>query len=454
MGWRLFCFLFYICFFGRFPILSYLCSMKQTGVVKNLIGAILRRRFLVHILAVDLLGALSVEAVAQRSEIHSPRIASLQVVAGDSWQSMPVVELNGQPIQIAFDDLTHEYHRYTYRIEHCDADWKVSSDLFASDYISGFNGDLTIDDYDESLNTNKLYTHYRLSLPNSNCRVTMSGNYQLTVYDEDDGSQPVLTARFMVVEPRASVSVAYTSNTDVDVNKSHQQVKFSLQYGDLRVTDPLRQLKTVVLQNGRWDHAVWNVKPDYVSADGLQWSHQRELVFSAGNVYRKFEMLDMNHTTMGLEELKWDGEDFHAFVFCDEPRMSYVHDEAPQGSFFIRNSDNEEIDYTSDYAWVHFSLKAPRQQGEVYLNADWTHDQFLPCYRMEYDESDGAYHGRVLLKQGYYSYQYLVLRDDGSTMPVSTEGSFFQTVNKYQVLVYYRGLGDRTDRLVGFKEVK
>ena len=73
---------------------------------------------------------------------------------------------------------------------------------------------------------------------------------------------------------------------------------------------------------------------------------------------------------------------------------------------------------------------------------------------MEYDEETCSYQGRVLLKQGYYSYQYLVLRDDGSTMPVSTEGSFFQTVNKYQVLVYYRGLGGRTDRLVGFKEIK
>lgn len=443
-----------MCFLGSFANLFYLCTMKQIRVNRSPLWVAVCKIGFVHCFVVSLLLFFHLCVAAQRSEILSPRIASLQVVAGDNWQSMPVVELNGQSILIAFDDLTHEYHRYTYKIEHCDADWKVSSDLFAGDYISGFNGELTIDDYDESLNTNQLYTHYRLRLPNSNCRISMSGNYQLTVFDEDNDSQPVLTARFMVVEPKVNIALGYTSNTDIDVNKSHQQVKCSLQYGDLRVTDPMRQLKTVVLQNGRWDNAVWNVKPDYVSAEGLQWAHQSALVFPAGNVYRKFEMLDMNHTTMGLEELKWDGDYFHAFVFPDEPRMSFVHDEAPQGSFFIRNSDNEEIDNTSDYAWVHFTLEAPRQQGEVYLNGDWTHDQFLPSYRMEYDEETGSYQGRVLLKQGYYSYQYLVLRDDGSTMPVSTEGSFFQTVNKYQVLVYYRGLGDRTDRLVGFNEIK
>ena len=52
---------------------------------------------------------------AQRNEIFNSRIASLQVVAGDKWMQMPIVELGSQtPINIRFDDLTHEYHRYTY----------------------------------------------------------------------------------------------------------------------------------------------------------------------------------------------------------------------------------------------------------------------------------------------------------------------------------------------------
>lgn len=393
-------------------------------------------------------------SMAQRSEIHDPRISTLQVVAGNDWLSMPVVALGGEPVVISFDDMTHDYHRYVYKIEHCDAMWNISSDLFTNDYISGFNGNLTIDDYNESLNTNRLYTHYQLRIPNENCRIAMSGNYKLTVFDENDDNHPVLTACFMVVDPKMKVAASYSSNTDIDVNKSHQQVRVNLDYGSVRVTDPMRQLHVVVLQNGRWDAAVRGPKPDYVSADGLRWAHNRLLIFHAGNVYRKFEMLDMNHTTMGLEEMTWDGSDFHAFVFPDLPRSSYVHDEAPQGSFYIRNSDNEDNDFQSDYAWVHFRLVAPRQAGEVYLNGDWTCDSFLPSYQMSYVEEKGEYEASVLLKQGYYSYQYLVLKEDGTTMPVTSEGSYFQTSNKYQVLVYYRGQGDRTDKLVGFVEVK
>lgn len=407
-----------------------------------------RRMFILTLLVMTMLQM----AQAQRHEIFNSRIMSLQVVAGNRWMQMPVAELGGEPIHISFDDMTHDYHRYTYRIEHCDADWSVSEGLFLSDYMSGFDGLETIDDYEESVNTNHLYTHYRLSLPNGSCRFRMSGNYKLTVYD-DDTEEPMFTACFMVVEPRFRVGLEVTTNTDIDIHHAHQQVAMRLDYGDVHVSDHQRQLKTVVLQNGRWDNAVFDAKPNFVRMDGLQWAHNRALIFDAGNVYRKFEMLDMNHTTMGLDALHWDGSEYHAHVMPDTPRPSYVYDESAQGAFYIRNSDNVDNDCVSDYAMVHFQLYADRQDGDVYLNGAWTQDAFLPPYLMTYDEAARCYNGSVLLKQGYYSYQYLVLHADGSTSPVTTEGNFYQTANRYQALVYYRGTTDRADQLLGYQEL-
>ena len=410
-----------------------------------------------------LLALAALPSRAQRHEIYSQRIATLQVVAGTDWQALPITLLNGQPIHIDFDDMTHDYHRYTYRIEHCDADWKVSQGLFESDYLKGWNHEQAIDNIEQSLNTNHLYTHYRLTIPNENCHITMSGNYKLTIYDDnaetnnqedeanDKDGRKILTACFMVVEPQVQVAIGYSSNTDIDINKQHQQVSMNVNYGNLRVTNPSQQIKTVVLQNGRWNQAVWNAQPDYISADGLQWQHNRHLIFDAGNEYRKFELLDMDHPTMGIDETKWDGEEYQIYVMPDTPRPNYVHDESAKGSFYVRNSDNEDNHFTCEYAPVHFRLQTNRQPGDVYLNADWTYDRFLPTYRMEYNEADHSYHATVLLKQGYYSYQYLVLKSDGSTQPVSTEGNFFQTTNRYDALIYYRGTGDRTDRLVGWK---
>ncbi len=66
------------------------------------------------------------------------------------------------------DDLTHTYRRLTYRLEHCEADWKPSVGLFESDIVDGFIAGNTIDDIKESTLTNTLYTHYHLDIPNDN----------------------------------------------------------------------------------------------------------------------------------------------------------------------------------------------------------------------------------------------------------------------------------------------
>ena len=218
-------------------------------------------------------------------------------------------------------------------------------------------------------------------------------------------------------------------------------------------TDPERQLRTVVTQNNRWDNAVVNSRPQFVMADGLRWSHNRDLIFPAGNEYRKFETLDVSHPTMGIEAIDWDGDNYHAYIWPDEPRRSYLYDEDANGAFLIRNSDNYDIDRTCDYLLVHFRLRSPRLDAPVYVNGVWTNDRFLPRYAMEYDDANNQYELVVPLKQGYYSYQYLAMQPDGTLVPVPSEGCFYQTENCYQAYVYFRGIGERTDRLVGFQQI-
>ena len=112
-----------------------------------------------------------------------------------------------------------------------------------------------------------------------------------------------------------------------------------------------------------------------------------------------------------------------------------------------------EINHTCDYMLVHFRLQSPRLASPVYVNGVWTNDRFLPRYMMEYDDANQQYELVVPLKQGYYSYQYLLMNPDGTLAPVPSEGSFYQTENSYQAYVYFRGVGERTDRLVGFQQV-
>ena len=301
------------------------------------------------------------------------------------------------------------------------------------------------------MNTVQLYNHYHLEIPNNYCSLKMSGNYRLTVIDENNGEEPVLVACFMIVEPLMGVSLSYTTNTDLDINSRHQQVEMEVSYGPLKVIMPTDQIKTVVMQNGRWDNARINVSPQFTMADGLRWQHCRDYIFTAGNEYRKFEILDLSHPTMGIDHISWDGSAYHVYPFVAEPRWNYVYDEDADGAFIIRNSDNIEIETTCDYSLVHFQLKCPKYaQGEVYVNGEFTNDQFLPQYRMEYDYARQLYEAVIPLKQGYYNYQFLLMDASGNLLTVPCEGDYYQTQNTYQALVYYRGTGERTDRLVGY----
>lgn len=393
----------------------------------------------------------NVSVMAQRHEVLSEDIASLQVVVGDRWMQMPVTTLGGQEVRIEFDELSHEYHRYTYKVEQCNYDWTVNENLFASDYLEGFYDNNIIEENRISEDTYQNYTHYTLTFPNEQCRIKASGNYRVSVYDDnDDEDEPVLRAYFMVCENTAHVGIGVSQNTDIDFNKEHQQMSMTVTYNQLPVTDPTTQLHTVVMQNQRWDTAVWDARWQYSTRNELRWEHCRDLIFEAGNEYYKFETLDPTHTTMGLAQVGWDSDrqEWHAWVEPDGSRLNYLSDEDANGAFLIRNSDYDDCDVKCEYIQTHFELNAPQQNGEVYLNGNWTYDSFLPQYKMWWNEETKRYEATVMLKQGYYSYRYLLVDNNGKIGNISTERNFSQTENAYQVLVYFREQGGRSDRLV------
>ena len=123
----------------------------------------MRRRIFLIITLVLLVGNM----LAQHQQILTDNIRSLQVVAGNRWCDLPVIGISsGEVVNISFDDMTHERRRFTYSIKHCEADWTESRDLFLSDFCEGFAEGNTIDSFEKSFNTNMLYTHYSLQVPN------------------------------------------------------------------------------------------------------------------------------------------------------------------------------------------------------------------------------------------------------------------------------------------------
>ena len=400
-------------------------------------------------------GVASASVHAQQTRSLSEQIRTVRVVTGDDPLAPAVARL-GAPVEISFDELSHEYTRYIYKVEFCNADWTPAEEVFESDYLQGFNGQ-PIEDYETSFNTTVLYTHYRFGFPSEDCRLLLPGNYRVRVYADEPGrgDEPVLEACFSLLKPEMSVGLNVSTNTDVDFNQGHQQVTYSVGYGQRRVVDPARELRTVVLQNRRWDNAVVNLPANIQKATGVEWTHRRELIFPAGSEFHKFEILNVQLGGMGVDRILWVEPHRHAVLFAAQPQNNYTYDEDANGAFVVRSFDDDEPDTQAEYLFVHFLLQTPRLPGgDVYVTGLWANGFPNPECRMTYDEAQGAYECAVLLKQGYYSYQFLQLDADGVGQTSRTEGDFYQTENEYIVLVYHRPQGERYDALVGYSVVR
>lgn len=404
-------------------------------------------------ITIALLMMFSCTSFAQQHEIRSENIASLQVVSGTDWMGDAIIRLDSNDrLNISFDELSHQYRRYVYSLTHCDPNWYPTDGLFTSDYVSGYHEDITIDNYQESINTNQLYTHYTLRIPNSSCKPKISGNYRLDIID-DETKDTVITTRFMVTENIATIGKNILTDTDVDVRNRHQQISLRVDYpASLKASNPREQFRVLVMQNHRSDNQVWCPPAPILRQGTMEWTHTKDLIFPAGNEYHKFEVLDVHRNSLGVDRIDWDGEWYNVHLYHDYPRRAYVYDEDADGAFYLRNSDNIENDIASEYVKVNFYLDTPRLDGDVYLDGKWTYNELSEKYLMQYDEENKWYHAEIPLKYGYYSYQYLNIQSDNvkSLSPTrDTEGDFYQTENRYLIMVYYRGNGDRYWRLVG-----
>ena len=375
-------------------------------------------------------------------------------MVNNDWLAPTVMRLGSNDVlDIAFDELSHDYHRYLYKVEHCEADWTPSQSLFESDWMEGFNNN-PIENYELSVNTTVPYTHYSFRIPTEQMRLKMSGNYRIHIYEEEQERREVMAIDFRVTEESMPMTLSASTNTDIDTNATHQQVSMTLGYGPYRVVNPGEQIVVVVTQNDREDTQKTGIRPTVVKPDGVEWQHCRQLIFEADNEYRKYEVLDVSHATMGIDYILWNGENYEAFPFISEPRPNYLYDEDADGAFIIRNSDNWECATTCDYVWVVYRLKCPQlPYGQMMIDGKWATDENRYNYLMEYDSQAGMYTARILQKQGYYSYQYRWLLDDGTVRTAPSEGSFYQTENRYQAYVYFRETGGVTWRLAAWREI-
>jgi hypothetical protein len=374
------------------------------------------------------------------------------------WEMAPAhIRFNSsETLSLTFDDLDADYKNYYYTIIHCDAYWNPTN-LQEFEYIDGFYEDM-IRDYSRSINTVTPYTQYYLEFPNQNLRPRISGNYILKVYLNGNPDDLVFTRRFMLFEQHVGIDGHVKQANLVRYRDTHQQLSFSINSLNYRISNPHADMKLVITQNGRWDNAIVGISPRMIQGNQFVYDHETELLFEGGNEFRRFDSRSLRFASERVSDITSSPRHYELFLLPDQIRASrrYTSEGDINGRFNIKTEDARNDMLESDYAWVYFSLNASQafDNASVHIIGGLTDWVFSPNTEMIYNSRQRKYEISLLLKQGYYNYQYALLTDGASMASTSEiEGSFSEAENDYTIFVYHRQPGTLYDRLIGIRHL-
>ena len=393
---------------------------------------------------------LSFVAFAQvEKEIDPPFNIKTITFVQNNQNSIPLFRLN-DPFEIQFDDLYGNEANYYYEIVPCNYDWK-HSDLSKNEYLQGFDG-IRIQEYTNSLNTLQLYSHYRIGFPNKNTQLLVSGNYIIKILNED--REVVFARKFMIYEDLVTVPMQIKRARTLNTIDHKQNIDFSIKSPNLLFQSPLQNVKVLLLQNGKLNEAITNIKPMFTIGNDLIYKYDTETQFWGGNEFLYFENKIIRAANNFIAKVDSNNGIYNTHLYTNNARINktYTYNPDTNGNFIPLNVNAFNNAIEADYSWVFFTLSAPTfyEKKDIYVNGMFNNYAISEENKMEYNQEKGLYEKAILIKQGFTNYQYIVA-DENKKIDYENaiDGNFSQTENNYFAIIYYRENNQRYDRIIG-----
>ena len=390
---------------------------------------------------------LPASLLSQVVETNPPNdIKTINFGMSDDSFGVPIVGLDEMLI-LEFDVLNNLEEDFYYVIEHYNYDW-TPSQLMKTEYINGMDN-LRIVDYINSFNTYQIYSHYQLKIPNQQTRLKVSGNYLIKIFD--DYGDLVFSRKFMVQEKISKIQVQVRRPREVSLINEAQSVDFKVSSSNINFNNPMQTVKTAIIQNNNLKTAIYGLKPQFIMGNELVYRFIDESLFMGGNEYLFFENRDVRSANQGVQYIDLK-EIYHSYLFTDIQRkyQKYTYNPDINGGFKITVLDREDPRIEADYTYVHFSLLSEEiVNSSVYVFGGFNNFSIDKSNQMSYNFQKGIYEVSIMLKQGFYNYKYVVVDEKNDLQEGFISGNFDETENNYVVVVYYRDLGSRYDKLIG-----
>jgi len=379
--------------------------------------------------------------------LQAQNIKSIQLRPLQANAYSAIVPL-GTVLELSFDDLDADSKDYQYKIEHMTHDWQKSR-LLSSQYIDGFDEN-SINEVTNSFNTFQIYTHYAVKIPNINSVITKSGNYLLSVLNDDD--EVVFSRKFVLYENAATIGVAVTRSRNTETINTQQTIEFTVNHPNLRINNPSQEINVVLLKNENWNEKITNLQPTFLQQNQLKYTYTNKTNFWGGNEYLNFDSKSIRDKSLNVVKIEMK-DIFHHYLYPStyNPTRKYKYNPDINGQFVLRTLNGNNTSTEADYAMMHFTLyaDAPFAEKEVYVYGAFNNFNTNEENRLSYNFEDHSYQGEILLKQGFYNYTFATVDKNNYVDTTEINGTFFQTENEYKVLVYYKPFGGLFQRVIG-----
>ncbi len=389
--------------------------------------------------------------------IYNPSIHSVQLHPLRFEMGNPLIHLSFKDsLLLSFDDLSSNSQNYAYTLIHCNADW-TPSDLMESEYLEGFYEEL-ITDYQFSFNTIQNYVHYQTVIPSANLKPSLSGNYLLIVFPENQKDQPILSQRMMIMDEKVSVRGSVKRATDLEQRNYQHEIDFSIHHSGYEIDNPFGDIIPVITQNSRWDNAISGLQAVFVKDDEIVYDYENENLFDGGNEYRFFDIQSLRYLSERLADISFEADTHKVVLRTDEARRFQRYSGLVQdinGKRLIRVQEGSRNAIEADYALVRFTLPYEHEisHGDLYVFGQISDYGFPESHRMIYNSEKNYYEANIYLKQGYYNYEYILKKYEGGNINRFIEGTHYQTVNDYHIYIYRRPTGESYDQLIGIQKL-
>lgn len=374
------------------------------------------------------------------------------------WElSFPAYNLNSDDqIVLRFDLMGHTNTYLDYTIYQYDANW-TSRNTFQEQYLEGFYEQL-IEESKSSVNTVVEFTNYSIEFPNDQLRVTQSGNYEIVVFESGNPNHVYLKRRFLVYEQKCSIS-AKLNRFDSDNFDGIMYFDATIDPAGLPYNDIHQQILVATLFNNDWHKLAFHHKYRLNGDGQMVFEHSDAIRYPGGNEYRMFSFKSLKQPSERVDRIEFNAYTYNIYLKDDSPRdrKAYFFQEDFNGLFYIETEHGwDDSHLESDYGNVHFTLKMPYPMlSNIYIYGALTNWETAEANSLRWNPELQQYEGELFLKQGIYSYRFLV-KEKPDTQPDwnSIEGSFSETENNLTLWVYFRDYANRHDRLVGYEIIQ